>query len=512
MKSVTNHFRRLDLFLLIFSIIVVLLYVSGAGGGFALDDSWIHQTYARNLAYTGQWAFVPGVPSAASTSPMFTVLLAIGYKLGVDFKLWTFGLGALALALTGMLGARLAERLAPTVRQIGMVVGLTLVFTWHLIWAAASGMETMLFCMMTLALMVLAWGEVDARNDTPLIRGAIFGALAALATLARPEGAVLAGLIGIVMLIARPQDSWRTFVVWMVGAVIGFAVFIAPYLVLNLQLTGGFLPDTAAAKQAEHAPLLGNTYPERLINMAYPLIGGGQLLLVPGIGFFIMVVAQRFRQSHETLFHLLPLLWATTLVGLYATRLPAPYQHGRYVIPALPSLIVVGVIGMLWLVQRGQKSLGGRVLSRSLLISAALAFLYFAFGAGLMAYRQDVRVIDEEMVASAHWIADNLSPNDLLAVHDIGAVGYFAPRPILDLAGLVSPEVVPIILDKEPLWDLMRQRGVRYLMAFPNQVPGQDVSDPRLCPIFTTNGQTVLSMNEANMTIYALTWDGVCRE
>ena len=57
----------------------VALYVAASSiiheVGFPLDDSWIHQTYARNLAERGEWAFVPGEPSVASTSPLYTCLL-----------------------------------------------------------------------------------------------------------------------------------------------------------------------------------------------------------------------------------------------------------------------------------------------------------------------------------------------------------------------------------------------------------------------------------------------------
>src|SRR5512139_1211356 len=61
--------------------------------GFPLDDSWIHQTYARNLALHGQWAFRPNMPSAGSTAPLWSALLAIGYWLGLAPYIWTFLLG-----------------------------------------------------------------------------------------------------------------------------------------------------------------------------------------------------------------------------------------------------------------------------------------------------------------------------------------------------------------------------------------------------------------------------------
>jgi hypothetical protein len=207
---------------------------------------------------------------------------------------------------------------------------------------------------------------------------------------------------------------------------------------------------------------------------------------------------------------LLPILWGAALILLYALRLPLPFQHGRYVIPALPALIVAGVIGTAWLYGRALSSLPGRVLGRTLVIAATLLFAVFTFTFGLTAYRQDVTIINQEMVTAAHWIADNLPTDQLLAIHDIGAVGYFAPRPMLDIAGLVTPEVIPIILDGDALWALMQERGAIYLMAMDDQVPHDNPNDPRLCPIFDTEGAVAPLQGGSNVVIYRLNWGGEC--
>lgn len=512
MKSVTRYFRRSDLLLIGVSICSVALYVIVAKGGFPLDDSWIHQVYGRNLAQTGKWAFVPDVPSAASTSPLYTVFLALGYKLNLPFKLWTYFLGIFALSVTGMIGVRLSERLLPKQRYAGLIGGLAQIAAWHLVWAAASGMETMLFSMWTLMLIWLAWRELDecsTRVQHTLVRGSVFGVAAALATMTRPEGVALAALIGLVMVVVRPQPSFKGFLSWSLGASVAFLIVISPYLALNLQLTGGLLPDTAAAKQAENAPLLAESYPERLLKMVLPLVAGAQLFLLPGAIYFAVAQLREVRRERHRLLYILPLLWAGGLIALYAARLPAYYQHGRYVIPALPAFILAGLVGTVWLLNLGQRSSFGRILTRSLSISAILAFVYF-LAQGAVVYRQDVSIIDEEMVAAANWIKDNIPPDELLAVHDIGAVGYFAPRSILDLAGLVSPEIIPFILDEEPLWNWLQEKGARYLMAFPDQIPGDDPADPRLCQVFTTGGEASIRAGGPNMTVYALTWDGIC--
>ncbi len=513
-----SRFRPEDALLLLVALALTALYVLAAGGNFPLDDSWIHQTYARNLAQTGQWAFVPDVPSAASTSPLYTVVLTIGYWLNIPFRLWTHGLGALMLGFTGMLGLRLAEEFAPNVKRIGLITGLALIFTWHLIWAAASGMETPIFAMFTLLLLWLASqqvgdggaGHVFPRQDNSpqtLLSAVIFGVAAALTTLTRAEGVLLVGLLGVALLVIR--TSARTLV-WGAVAGIAFVIVLAPYLAFNYGVTGGLLPNTAAAKRMDALPLFNESLLWRLGDLLTPLAAGGQLLLVPGMIAYAVGVVRRIRQDRRWIMALIPIGWGVALIILYAVWLPLNIQHARYLIPALPSLVLAGVLGTAWLIRAARAALIARVLTRVLALSTLLIFLGFTFGLGLQAHVQDVTIIDEEMVRSARYLAENIPPEDLLAVHDIGAVGYFAPRPILDIAGLVTPETIPLAFDDEGMWDFLRERGAVYLMGLENQVPRLTANAPTLCVDFTTNGPTAVRAGGTNMTIYYLAWDGLC--
>ena len=74
--------------------------------GFPLDDAWIHQTYARNLAVLGEWSFIPGRPSAGSTAPLWSFLLAVGYWLRIGYLFWAFLLGFSCLLGLAMVGER----------------------------------------------------------------------------------------------------------------------------------------------------------------------------------------------------------------------------------------------------------------------------------------------------------------------------------------------------------------------------------------------------------------------
>ena len=78
-------------------------------------------------------------------------------------------------------------------------------------------------------------------------------------------------------------------------------------------------------------------------------LGGSQgsphVLLLPGL-VWASWLAVRHDWQEKQLLWLLPLLWAGGHVVLYAWRLPVTYQHGRYLLPAIPIWTLYGLAGM----------------------------------------------------------------------------------------------------------------------------------------------------------------------
>jgi hypothetical protein len=492
--------------------------------GFPLDDAWIHQTYARNLAESGQLAFVPGQPSAGSTAPLWSALLSLAYLLHLPFRWWSYGLGLLLLALTGWSSQRLGRRLFPESRWVGPAAGLFCLAEWHHVWAALSGMETLLFVWLSLLLVerYLAWqggGVATARISFYL------GLLGGLLTLTRPEGLGLVGLIGLHEAVTRwtrradQRGAWfRALTRHWAGLGLGLLLLITPYVAFHLWATGLPFPNTFYAKQAEYGIILQEfSLGQRLFGRLGPveesaqgvvrvIFIGPQLLLLPGLLYGLWLTGRERRLAVGLLW-----VWGVSYLLLYALRLPVTYQHGRYQIPVLAWLILLGVWGMARLLTRSttaaKPSPVRRVISRVTILSLLLLLLGFNL-LGAQAYGRDVRIIESEMVATAHWLAANTGPAGLIAAHDIGAIGYFTQRPLLDLAGLVSPEVIPIIRDEAALFELLANRRVDYLVTFPSWyrlMTGQ----PGLELRYTTAAPWAPAAGGDNMAVYTFPWSEV---
>jgi hypothetical protein len=487
--------------------------------GFPLDDAWIHQTYARNLAETGQLAYLPGQPSAGSTSPAWSYLLSVGYLLGIDFHTWAYLMGALSLAAAAWFAYRLVFHI-PALRsrpglasrsKAALLAGLFCVVEWRLVWAAVSGMETILFTALSLALLAYYFsanelhgtpdGPASLQTERIIVSAVGIGLLGGLLTLTRPEGLVLTGLVVLALFVyPRPTDraGWRIRILATGVSLVSLGLLLIPYVAFNLRTGGSLFPNTFYAKQAEYQYQLSLL--ARFWRVTSPNLVGAQVLLLPG--FFYAAYWLIRRRAWPAL---LPLVWLLAFWAAYAIRLPVNYQHGRYTIPSVPLLIVYGLWGTAYLLRPRSPRLAIRVLSRSVPIATALLALLFWLR-GAQAFAEDVGVIEGEMVATARWLDENTTSADLIAVHDIGAVGYLTDRPLLDLAGLITPEVIPFLTDADRLTEWMLERGATHVVFFPDFSPAyaQMAVDPRFQQVYCTGYVWAHSSEHENMCVYRL--------
>jgi hypothetical protein len=386
------------------------------------------------------------------------------------------------LAGVGWVSWQWLEARAPSLHRRSWLIAVLLVLEWHLAWAGASGMETL-----AQALVVVLVFFAAERHWSPIVQGLLVG----VGVWVRPDAVIL--LLPVAWSLAfAPRRSLRGGVLSSLAVGAGLALLAVPYLAFNLRFSGEIWPSTFYAKQAEYASLLQQPLVLRLVQQwGIGLVGAGAVL-APGLAITIWQDVARRRWAR-----LAPLLWWLTFLAVYAVRLPVTYQHGRYAMVAIPVFLVLGWEGLLGTLLPFAARLKW-VLSRAWPIAAAAVTLTFLVLGG-RAYARDVGVINTEMVTTARWIAAHTPPGTLIAAHDIGALGYFGERRLIDLAGLVTPEVIPFLRDEVRLADYLEARQADYLMTFPGWYPRLVAGR---VPVYTSSAVISPGLGGENMAVY----------
>lgn len=451
-KRLNTPLLFISLATILLLVLFVILGLNKTKLGFPLDDAWIHQTYARNLVEHGSWSFVPGVVSGGSTSPLWTLLLSPGFLIGGNFYFyWTLSISALLFLGLVIIVCKSYANFIPEPNKIQIIIlGLIVGLEWHLQWAAASGMETIAFSCVIVLITFLSTGRD--------LKWWLIGIASGLLLWIRPDGLTIIGPIAFLILdkLIKKQINAKKLAEF----AIPFVLILFGYFLFNYLTTGQVFPNTFYAKQMEYQELLGIPLGERIFTEFSPLWVGVCLFLIPGF-LFSMAVSIKKRDLGMLGFP----IWVIGYVFLFAVRLPVIYQHGRYIIPVIPLFILFGYWGTANLLaqiidQRKNRFASVGVLG--LLLTISIAF----YLQGIKAYQTDLEVIDTFMVQPANWVKENTSPDALIAAHDIGAMGFFAQRNLLDLAGLVNPEVIPFIRDEENIHDYIIEKEAEYFVCF----------------------------------------------
>jgi hypothetical protein len=452
--------------------------------GFPLDDAWIHQTYARSLAALQGWSYAGGPASAGSTSPAWTMLQIPIYWLHLPAVLWGYGLGIALFGAVIYLTFRITHYWEP---KIAWLAALLVAWEWHLVWASLSGMETLLFA----AWILLVWWICLDRPKLAIPGDVIlYGAILGLGIWIRPEAILVSGSAGIWLL-------WRYGVVRdgrrIAGFVLGATVFCGLYFLHMYLLNGRLWPNTMYAKPLEFASLRAVDIFSRTWT-SVRAIDAGSLSSVSWFGVVWCVRLVRTRRWGE----LIPLLWAGMHLGAYAIQLPVIYQHARYDIPIIPVVMIYGLVGFYEVRQWFPPGMLQRLFYRAgmgTILAVSLVFL--AIGANQ--YALDVGVIETEMVSVAKWIHLNTPEHARIAAHDVGALGYWGGRAIVDMGGLTDESAWSLLEGNENVETYLEREAVDYWMTFPSVYsPFTD----KCHPIFQTLAPFASLFQEAGMALY----------
>ena len=205
MMNISKSSQR-NLFIIVVCLFALTGYIFAASvtfrTGFPLDDAWIHQTFARNLAQFREWSFNPGYPTSGSTSPLWTFLLAPAFLLNIPPVAWAFILGAIFFCLTVILIKAVVEQFVSIEGTFLYITAVAVTgLEWHLIWAAASGMETILFCLLLTLVLFLT---LNIRSK-PFLIGLAIG----VSIWIRPEGVTLLGPVLLILTYTYWKD-WKS--------------------------------------------------------------------------------------------------------------------------------------------------------------------------------------------------------------------------------------------------------------------------------------------------------------
>ena len=296
-------------------------------GGVPLDDAWIHFQFARNLARGDGFSFNPGEPTAGSTAPLWTLILAAVYFLGGDFPAAGQVLSAACFLLTIAVTYVLAKRLTSSC-WAAWIAGAVVAINGRMVWAGLSAQETCLFAALSLAAIgshLTDRAQCRYRLGTAL--------LFALAALSRPEGYLLfaLSLADFILQLIRHRDAPSSR--WPTLPALLFAALVLPYVVFSLQTGGHLLPNTYHAKAS----------PSLVPHIDYLGVAATYLVLDSPIllPFFLLGLILLLRRA--------PLLslWTGGLVLAYGFLHVDLYQHGRYLMPLIPCNAVVATAGLL---------------------------------------------------------------------------------------------------------------------------------------------------------------------
>jgi hypothetical protein len=427
---------------------VLLVQARARNGGrftYALDDTYIHMAIAKNLVRHGVWGVTPYGFSSSSSSPLWTLLLALSYALSGVREVTPFLLNLVFAGLVvGITYRALRDRLPQAMVLLAL---LAMIFFAPLVPMLFTGMEHTAELFLTLLTATLAARALSEDVPTPGTRRGLL-ACAALAVAVRYEGLFLVAVVAI-LFAARKRGRLA------LALVASGLLPIAAYGLFSIAEGWYFLPNSVLVKGARQD--------QALIDFVGGLLPGRHGLtwssieeLAPSL-FFVRLNAQR----HISFLVIASLLWltyhrgrfwsqastanaafvATALLHVQFADATSFYRYEAYVVGfGVFALFLAVADSPPW--RQAGPGWGDRVFRLSatlLLLLLVSAPLRMRAVKSLAQTPQASHNIFDQQLQMATFLG-SFYRGQAVAANDIGAIDFGTDLRLVDLAGLATRE------------------------------------------------------------------------
>ncbi len=409
-----------------------------------VDDAFISFRYARNLAEGHGLVFNAGERVEGYTNFLWTLLLAGGAALGHDLPRLSMALAAVAGVAAVVVLARLAHATLAESPDVAALPPLLFAALGSQPRFVVSGMETLLFA----ALLLLALERLLVAR-----RPGAAGVAFALAAMTRPEG-------GLYWLVSLPFAGAAY-----VGAgeepprrrraraaaeraprdprlrcAAAFLALYLPYFLWRWGYYGWLLPNTFYVKASGFSwdrPARGAA---QLLELAdrwnawpLPLLAVGSLVVPAG--------ASAMGAGGRPGLRALCWTWIAVTVAyfLWVGGDFLPFFGPRFLVPALPPLLLLAAQGLAGLTQALGRRLGAG-LRRVAVAGLVVAALWLSWPERL-GRLPGLALEMEAWTRLGRWIRDNTPEEAVVATGGAGIVPYVSRRPTIDMFGLTDEHI-----------------------------------------------------------------------
>lgn len=464
----SDHITAFLLFMMSTIPLVIAFYTPP----FLNDDTLITLTYVKNLAAGNGFVFNHPPPVLGTTTPLLTIILALFAMIFTKIEIPVLAVFFTTFCWLGISWVLFFYRKVWRLKNRDVLI-IALVITLSP-WTGYLGMEAYLFAfLLTLTLSIFL-----KKNYF------VTGILTCLLFLTRGEGVLLLGLFALALITRQLRQSVfldRTLVINISKLLAGFAFPAFLWAIYALYTFGAILPNTMAAKQAQGQSSLWPSFIFQLFSKWLPESNDGLrfsnfpfanfwwLIMILGV-FQITLKKQRF-----LLFTGWILLY---LVGYAILNVPA---YTWYQLPVLFIINIIFAMGVIQLVDLIFHYIKSKRLAFVLAGLISIMVIFFNAKPAIektINFKGDGRGYAYTRIAD--WLNKNTQPDESVAFIEIGYLGFYSNNRIIDLAGLVLPEIPDKIVTKDFAWGFWHYNPDYYIYkpSF-DQAFGNIISDPR---------------------------------